>query len=266
MEEKSWYSHGVRHRTDGPALDMMTASNCKCQAWYVDGKLHRLDGPAVVKTSHVKGREYHDYQWWVDGRRHRLDGPAVTKFDGTREWWVDGKRHRLDGPAIESPGAPAGWWINGKPRGMDVPVIQLRLVFKQHRDDTSVFLQDDDHYGYDIDVPYYTSVIFYKQENISYLHYNTLVECHVYGDTTLIVREVTDAPRTGVMREEDGVFLRPTDLGYQDVVYGAWFEDGKCHRADGPAINTSDGEQQWRLKGRLHRLDGPAYVPPSDEL
>ena len=35
-------------------------------------------------------------------------------------------------------------------------------------------------------------------------------------------------------------------------------EDGKRHRLDGPAVESSDGSNFWYQNDRLHRLDGPA--------
>ena len=38
-----------------------------------------------------------------------------------------------------------------------------------------------------------------------------------------------------------------------------WRLDGKLHREDGPAIESSNGDKRWYVNGQLHRLDGPAY-------
>jgi hypothetical protein len=39
-----------------------------------------------------------------------------------------------------------------------------------------------------------------------------------------------------------------------------WWQNGRLHREDGPAVIHTDGNQTWYLNGRLHREDGPAYV------
>ena len=49
--------------------------------YYSRGVLHRADGPAV---EHKNG----DKEWYIDGMRHRVDGPAVEFAKGGREWWV----------------------------------------------------------------------------------------------------------------------------------------------------------------------------------
>lgn len=36
-----------------------------------------------------------------------------------------------------------------------------------------------------------------------------------------------------------------------------WFVDGKCHRDDGPAIERVDGTKMWYIDGQCHRVDGP---------
>ena len=37
-----------------------------------------------------------------------------------------------------------------------------------------------------------------------------------------------------------------------------WYQDGKRHRLDGPAIDLANGSKYWYQYGKLHRLDGPA--------
>ena len=37
-----------------------------------------------------------------------------------------------------------------------------------------------------------------------------------------------------------------------------WYQDGKLHRTDGPAIEYADGDKHWYQNGKLHRTDGPA--------
>ena len=40
--------------------------------------------------------------------------------------------------------------------------------------------------------------------------------------------------------------------------YKAWYQDDRLHRLDGPAIEYSNGFKHWYQNGKLHRLDGPA--------
>jgi hypothetical protein len=46
-------------------------------------------------------------------------------------------------------------------------------------------------------------------------------------------------------------------------------EAGQKHRLDGPALEWSDGDQEWFRHDRRHRLDGPATIwnltPPIKE-
>jgi hypothetical protein len=37
-----------------------------------------------------------------------------------------------------------------------------------------------------------------------------------------------------------------------------WYQNGKHHREDGPAVERADGRKFWYQNGKLHRLDGPA--------
>lgn len=42
----------------------------------------------------------------------------------------------------------------------------------------------------------------------------------------------------------------------------SWYENGKRHRRDGPAVAISTGYQAWYIRGELHRTDGPALTWP----
>jgi hypothetical protein len=37
-----------------------------------------------------------------------------------------------------------------------------------------------------------------------------------------------------------------------------WYQNGKLHRLDGPAVEYADGHKAWCQNGNLHREDGPA--------
>ena len=37
-----------------------------------------------------------------------------------------------------------------------------------------------------------------------------------------------------------------------------WYEDGKLHRVDGPAVIYANGGKVWWVDGKRHRVDGPA--------
>jgi hypothetical protein len=52
------------------------------------------------------------------------------------------------------------------------------------------------------------------------------------------------------------VLFNNLDYQYQKGTY--WILDGKCHRADGPAVEYANGERAWYLFGQRHWADGPA--------
>ena len=39
-----------------------------------------------------------------------------------------------------------------------------------------------------------------------------------------------------------------------------YYNNGKRHREDGPAVEYSDGTKIWYINDKLHRDDGPAVV------
>jgi hypothetical protein len=46
-----------------------------------------------------------------------------------------------------------------------------------------------------------------------------------------------------------------------------WYQYGKLHRTNGPAITTLVGNKFWYQNGELHRIDGPAikYISGTNE-
>jgi hypothetical protein len=62
-----WFRNGVRHRDDGPAVEMLNESQ-----WYRDGKLHREGGPAIERADG-------SCEWWANGQFVRQEGEAQRR-------------------------------------------------------------------------------------------------------------------------------------------------------------------------------------------
>lgn len=45
-----------------------------------------------------------------------------------------------------------------------------------------------------------------------------------------------------------------------------YYQNGRVHRDDGPAIEWNFGEKQWWKNGKLHRIDGPAVEWPHGHI
>lgn len=67
-----WYSNGLLHRTDGPAVEFYNGT----KHWYKEGKLHRTDGPAIEARS---GDRY----WYLEGEEATRE--EVNKIAGISE-------------------------------------------------------------------------------------------------------------------------------------------------------------------------------------
>ena len=103
-----YYSCGVLHRDDGPAIIETYpgyAGNERHRSWYRSGMLDRDDGPAIIGGRTTNGQ----YEWWRSGVRHSDDGPAVINLIDSDEfgrgpvyeWWRKGKRIKAqDGNGI----------------------------------------------------------------------------------------------------------------------------------------------------------------------
>ena len=65
----------------------------------------------------------------------------------------------------------------------------------------------------------------------------------VYGDIDPIKTSFT------------GRLIRPNGTTF-------WYQDGKLHREDGPAITKPNGYKVWYQNDERHRDDGPAVILP----
>ena len=74
---------------------------------YLNGLRHRTDGPAVERANG-------DKLWYLNGELHRTDGLAVERVNGHKEWYMNGKLHRTDGPAFECANGNKYWYLNGE--------------------------------------------------------------------------------------------------------------------------------------------------------
>jgi hypothetical protein len=55
-----------------------------------------------------------------------------------------------------------------------------------------------------------------------------------------------------LLHREDGPAVEYTNGGEE------WYLHGKRHREDGPAAEYANGDKHWYLHGQRHREDGPA--------
>lgn len=60
--------------------------------------------------------------------------------------------------------------------------------------------------------------------------------------------------QNGKRHREDGPAILATEGGE------LWYWEDKLHRTDGPAVKDADGDLAWYKHGKLHREDGPALI------
>ena len=76
-----------------------------------------------------------------------------------------------------------------------------------------------------------------------------------------------------VSTDEFGDTIYRNHLGQRHRIHGpaviftddgtlTWYQNDKCHREDGPAVEQLDGSKMWCIDGRVHRVDGPAIEWP----
>jgi hypothetical protein len=84
--ELMWYTHGQRHRNNGPAWVKGERGSF---LWYKTGELHRTDGPAIVTLN--------AQQWYQHGKMHNTEGPArIERRSGKiiMQWWINGVEYK----------------------------------------------------------------------------------------------------------------------------------------------------------------------------
>ena len=70
--------------------------------------------------------------------------------------------------------------------------------------------------------------------------------------TVRVCESYTEWYQNGRHHRLDGPAIEWSDGGK------SWYQNGERHRVDAPAIEYSNGDKYWYQNGNLHRLDGPA--------
>jgi len=212
--------------------------------YLVDGVAHREDGPAIVQAEFEFNRElfYNHEMWMHRGVVHREGGPAVTAVynDKPMEMWFSfGKLHRTDGPAVTKSykkiGTEENWCLNGQLHREDGPALIKRL-------------------------PHETLECWYLHGK---LHRED-------GPAVVIHVEVSDMKNC---------FARRVFCFEQNYAIADWFDmytcgnlflyyqHGRLHRADGPAIyNVTESQigtafhfEHGHVKQRTLRNEDPLF-------
>lgn len=265
---QEWWVFGNRHRLNGPAV----INSDGTKEWWMNGVRHRSDGPAVERPDGTM-------EWWVQGKKHRLGGPADVLPDGTKVWWQDDQRHRLDGPAIEYPDGSKAWYIDGEMFPSE-DSFRAGLLIRQNK--INKMLSSQTFYPTIIIPETSSSVTRGSDGQTTYTLNGSL---HRLGGPAVVFPDGTmewwvngsrhrlDGPAIekadgtkewwyeGGKITEDGLldFITHSSITYGDDVRYTNMDDN-LSRVGGPAIEGSDGSEEWYLNGIRHRLDGPAVT------
>ena len=240
---------------------VMTVDEHGTKRWRLkNGNLHRTDGPAI---EHAGGRKH----WWLNGiyYKHKdwkllanilnnfkklgkinldeaTEQPVMTvDEDGNKFWKLkNGNPHRTDGPAVEYANGSNVWYINGKSHRTDGPAIEGVGGYKAwcinnkfHRTDGPA-------------IEYAGGGRSWWVNGIEYNHKDWKAMVKILNNFKKLGKvnldEATEKPVMTVNRAGDKI----------------WHLNGKLHRTDGPAIESSDGTKRWYINNQRHRTDGPA--------
>ena len=249
---KAWYINGQRHREDGPAAEYKDGY----KEWWLNGKYYPTEtkwknakqrlGLKESKESGTKNdinissiindiQDYEESQMTVShfgtkmwrnkqNHLHRRNGPGVEYVGGRKVWYLNGRRHRQDGPAVIYPDGETQWWLYG---------IRYLTQKGWQKAKQEFGLKES------TDTP-----------NIS----NIISDINEYEESQLKVDEFGNH----IWRNKQGQFHRKNDPAVITPNGKKWFINDKLHRANGPAVEWSNGDKEWWINGKLHREDGPA--------
>ncbi len=202
--------NGQLHNENGPALIRPDGST----EWWWHGLRHREDGPAREDSSGTK-------EWYMNNQNHRVGGPAVVKSGGDTFWYFEGKLHREDGPAVVMVDGSRKWYIKGALHREDGPAVEHRSSI-------------DGHMLY---VWYWDGKRSSEEENRWRLR-----EKQLRTNPPKMDKELSHLHSINGIPHNDKGPARVWNDGTLE-----WFEMGKRHRIDGPAVTLPNGEEYYYL-------------------
>jgi hypothetical protein len=233
-------SDGVRHRVDGPAVEIAEgaelvmpchhreAHSDECVTVYGPAGLHYRDGiwgspeqPGLVLEA---GGRWEDFLgdveiygpaklWYVNGQLNRADGPAV-QGGNAEHWFRHGRAHREDGPASTWEDGTRVWYWDGSLHRIDGPAIEYA------NGPSEWWRRDVLHRNGGPAVVVPDRVEDWLPDMHNFASTGWLPSPHVANEPWFI----------------DG----PAEI---------WIRDGRFHRDDGPAVVGPSGRREFWLEG-----------------
>lgn len=207
-----------------------------CWHFYDEKKrLHRYGGPAEIERSRIS--------WMLNGEFSRLDGPAYIS-PKVLTWVVRGKWHRTDGPAFvyRAMEDTTFFYINGKE--------MTREEYEKHFEIKESRIMDL------VESPF-------RKHGHTFVDYKRLATPAEAAQKVYSVEETDDViaykNKAKRLNRVGGPALirKHTQWG----VLNKWYQNGKLHREDGPAVEAKNGSLKiWQKKGKYYRTNGPSVM------
>ena len=86
-----------------------------------------------------------------------------------------------------------------------------------------------------------------------------LIDYLVVSDSNKVVHHYND---DGQLHNDTCAALVIMDNDY-NVLEEQWYQNGKLHRDNGPAVSNKYGSERWYQHGKLHRIGEPAVTIPN---
>lgn len=147
--------------------------------------------------------------------------PAEIKRSGTKVYYMYGLKHRDNGPAVDDKFTNSKYWY------------QYGLL---HREDGPARIMPNSHHIRRVSVSWFRYGVTHRMEGPAHLEWHKVVKKHVYKawyKNGKFHRSICDSQPEGPALEI--VYMDYSDQ-FEEETYKVWFEEGKCTRMNGPAI------------------------------
>lgn len=248
------FSKGEQHISEGPIKVEERVDDMGMRSFYIKGTnvLHREDGPAAIGS---RGAE----MWMQRGQLHREDGPAVRFPDGSTAYWLDGLLHREDGPAVIEADGTHTYAIHGvilSQSEFDSAIAQELIPEK--RSDAVAWTKDGKVHNANGPAMFTYNAKYWIENGFVHRLNGPAVE---FADGTkqyfLYGIPVSESEFKAISWAEvavEPVFNESMEISSIQFLN----RTNELHRNEGPARIAVDGSKYWYNNGRPHRLDGPA--------
>ena len=254
--EKEWWQHGVLHREDGPAIIKTNGQ----EEWYRNNQLHREDGPAYICANGYEA-------WYLKGQSHRVGGPAVTYPRGISntehgDFYINGVKFNDESKYWDEVAKQLGFTqknLKTMFQRLPNPLSNVITTLQKHKILDS--LEPSSAFAQTILQTMQTILDANKcsMYEIRRIPYDWLTRLVLPPE---IITKINDQSSGTTSHGKMKKFFKAQRIaGNENRIDGGmknkttdgavrWYDSsGKLYREDGPAVEYTDGRQEWWIDG-----------------